>query len=287
VAKEAEAHSYTFSNFHRARWNVMDLITIIAGKTIPASIFCDIDMEAAEELRKRLSSEEQRVTITAVILKAIAIAQISHPTTRSIRLPWGKIVTPEIPVAGFTVERMVGEQAAVFFGVIDQAQTKPLRQIACELSAYGSAPLDQMPQLKKEHLLSKFPWILRQIYVVVGENVPFLRRAINRGTFGVTSLGKFGATTIMAPNVCTSIFGVGTVEAQAVVVNDKIVTRKTMTICYAYDSLLVTNGRAVSFMQSIRALLESGLAGHLDASESGQPAQLIEMENTRLKADAA
>ncbi len=276
--------SYTTSSFHRARWNVLDLITVFAGRTIPASIFCDIDMEAAEHLRQRLSNDEQKITITAVILKAIAIGQKSHPTSRSYRLGLGKLITTPKPVAGFTVERMLsksnefsqsGDQAAVFFGVIDDTQTKPLRQIAAELAAYGNGDYKQVPQLAKEHFLSNFPWISRQIYVAMGLNIPYLRTIINRATFGVTSLGKYGATTIIAPNVCTSIFGVGTVEPQPVVIDDKIEIRKTMTLCYSFDSLLVDIGSAAHFVSTIRDLLESGLAGHLHQSDAVETVRII------------
>ncbi len=281
--------SYTTSSFHRARWNVLDLITIFAARTIPASIFCEIDMEAAENLRQRLSNDDQKITITAVILKAIAIAQKSHPLSRSYRLGWGRLITTPKPAAGFTVERMLskdnqfsesGEQAAVFFGVIDDTQTKPLHQIASELAAYGSGDYKQVPQLAKEHFLSKFPWISRQIYVAMGLNIPFLRTMINRATFGVTSLGKYGATTIIAPNVCTSIFGVGTVEPQPVVIDHKIEIRKTMTLCYSFDSLIVDTESAAHFVSTIRGILESGLAGHLHKDDAVDTLRRIPTINT-------
>jgi len=258
---------YSTSSFHRARWNVMDMITLISTKTIPTHILTDFDMEAAEELRAKLSTKESKVTITAIILKAIAIAQLNHPQTRAYKLPFGHIVNRPEPVAGFTVERMVGTQAAVFFGIIKDPHKKPLAQIAQELQRYGSGELMSVPQLAKEHVLSKVPWIVRRVYIAIALNIPFLREIVNPATFGVTSLGKFDLNTLLAPNVSTCIFGVGTVEQRVKVIENEIKPRKMMSVCFSADTLVVDMGKAAHFLASIQALIESGLAGHLTEEE--------------------
>ncbi len=245
----------------------MDMITLISTKTIPTHILTDFDMEEAEVLRTKLSTGGNKVTITAIILKAIAIAQLSHPQTRAFRLPLGTIIQRKEPIAGFTVERMIGQQPAVFFGTIKDAHKMPLTQIAQELQRYGTAEIMSVPQLAKEHVLSKVPWILRRIYIAIALHIPFLRQIVNPATFGLTSLGKFGLNTLLAPNVSTCIFGVGTVEPRVKVIENEIKARRMMSVVFSSDTLVVDMGQAAQFLAAIQRLIESGLAGHLTDEE--------------------
>ncbi|MEZ4542601.1 MAG: hypothetical protein R3C24_01715 [Cyanobacteriota/Melainabacteria group bacterium] len=111
----------------------------------------------AEDLRLRLKSVGTKVTVTAILLKAIAIAQRAHPESRTLKVPWGRQVTLGNIVAGFTVERFVGSQAAVSSGAIDDADTKPVEQIAEELKAYGTKDLDEVAQLNVQNRFNNFP----------------------------------------------------------------------------------------------------------------------------------
>lgn len=245
----------------------MDMISLISTKTIPTHILTDFDMEEAEILRAKLSTKESKVTITAIILKAIAIAQLTHPQTRGYKLPLGPIVQRKVPIAGFTVERMIGDQPAVFFGIINDAHKKSLIQIAQELNKHGTADLMAVPQLAKERVLSMVPWILRRIYIAIALNIPILREIVNPATFGVTSLGKFGLNTLLAPNISTCIFGIGTVEPRVKVIENEIKARRMMSVVFSSDTLVVDMGQAAKFLAAIQRLIESGLAGHLTDEE--------------------
>ncbi|HNM51453.1 MAG TPA: 2-oxo acid dehydrogenase subunit E2, partial [Candidatus Obscuribacter sp.] len=112
------------------------MIQIIGRDSVSTYMFCDVDMTWAENLRKTLKAYGQKVTVTAILLKAIGIAQRAHPESRTALLPWGKTVTFNDIVAGFTVERVIGQQPAVFFGAIDNPDTKSVEEIAGELRQY-------------------------------------------------------------------------------------------------------------------------------------------------------
>ncbi len=179
--------------------------------------------------------------------------------------PFKQITTR--PIAGFTVERMIGLQPAVFFGIIKDVHKMPLAQIAQELNRYGTAEIMSVPQLAKEHILSNVPWILRRIYIAIALHIPFLRQIVNPATFGLTSLGKFGLNTLLAPNISTCIFGVGTVEPRVKVIENEIKARRMMSVVFSSDTLVVDMGQAAQFLAAIQALIESGLAGHLTDEE--------------------
>jgi hypothetical protein len=259
--------AYSTGRLAPPRWNVLDLLEHISRYSESVHLFCDIDGEAIESLAEKLSAGGQKVTVTAILLKAISIAQLSHLSSASFRLPFGYIYKRSVPIAGFTVEREVDGQQAVFFGNIKDAQNKPLIDIARELAAYGRNDVDTVTQLSKERIMSKIPYALRQILVPLGCYLPFVRETINPATFGLTSLGKFGLGVVVAPNVTTSIFGIGPMESKPVAVNGQIEVRKIMPITYSVDNKICDYHSAARFLKDIKEILESGLIGHLHESE--------------------
>jgi len=258
---------YDVRPIERARWNVLDLLNWISRKAVTAQMFCEIDTSQAEALLSTLSENGEKITITALLLKAISIAQLDCPESRSYRLPWGLKVVRSQPVAGFTVERLVDGRPAVFFASIANAHTKSLEEIAREISAYGRNDIDSVTQLAKEHLLSKVPWLLRQFYIAIGLNVPALRHVINPATFGLTSLGKFGMGAPCAPNVTTTIFGIGSMEPKVVARDNKVEVRNMMEVALSADLRILGFYKAAYLLQDIKTLVESGLAAHLTDDE--------------------
>lgn len=265
-----ENKSLSFSRLPRCRWNVIDLVTMVAGPTTPGYIFCDIDTTAAEQLRSDLAARNIKVTITAILLKAIALAQVDHPESRTIKLPWGTKVTLSEPIAGFTVERYIGKQPAVFFAVLPAVHKKALGEIASELGHYGNSEICDVPQLKKETFLSHFPWLLRRIALWLCLAIPPLRSQLNAATFGMTSLGKMGLQSRLSPCVTTCIFGVGTVEPRAVVIDNEVKIRKMMTVTVSVDTSIINLHIAERFLTDVKNLMECGLGE--DSTEFGQVA---------------
>lgn len=259
--------NFTMSKILRCRWNVFDLITIVAKNAVPAYLFCQIDMQAAEKLRARFASHGIKVTVTPMILKAISIAQISHPKSRSIRLPGGKLVTFPNPIAGFTVERMVGENPAVFFGTIDDPVSKSIGEMARELKSYAEDDIPDVTQLRREDLFRRVPWIFRRLLLWFAMRVPALRRAMNPATFGLSTLGKFGLQSLLGPCVSPCIFGVGAVEMRAVPISDRIEVRPMLTLSLSADLRVLNEFDAARLLSATKMILESGLSGYISEDE--------------------
>jgi hypothetical protein len=263
-----EHQQFSLAKMRRNRWNVLDLITIVARGSTPGYLFTDVDVTASECLRARLASHGNKITITAILLKAISIAQKAYPDSRRFQLAWGNQITEKDPVAGFTVERDVAGQPVVFFAVIADAHRKTLIEIGEELEVYGNKPIAEVPQFAKELSLTRLPWVFRQIGIWVGMRVASLRRSVNPATFGLTSLGKFGIDALLGPTVTTCIFGVGSVEQRAVAINNNVEIREVMTLSLSVNTRVMSMMRAGAMMNAVKSLIESGLAGHLDPSES-------------------
>ena len=257
-----EGKGFQFSKLPRVRWNILDLIRVNAS-SVPTYLFMDIDMTWAEGVRGTLANHGIRVTATALLLKAIAIAQRAHPDTRTAMMPFGRTVVFNNIVAGFTVERFIGSQPALFFGAIEEPDTKSIADISAELRAHGEADLEKVWGLNLQSKFTWMPWYLRRLILWVGLRNPAIRLKCLGATFGLSSLGKFGLTAMIPPCVTTSTFGVGTVEQRPVVRDGKIEIRKMMTLTLNFDHRLIDGAPAARFMNDVQKLMEGGLEKYL------------------------
>jgi len=251
------------SSLPRPRWNVLDMIYIVGHGAIPTYLFCDIDMTWAEDLRRRFNQGGQKVSITAILLKAIAIAQRAHPDSRTSLLPFGRTVTLHDIVAGFTVERYVGDQPAVFFGAIDSPDTKSVEEISTELRQYSELDMQHIVQLDRQNKLNGMPSWFRRLILWVGIRVPKVRLAYLGATFGLSSLGKSGMTAIIPPCLSTSTFGIGKVEQRPVVKDGVIVVRSMMSVTLNFDHRLIDGGPAARFLADVKRLIEGDLENYM------------------------
>lgn len=255
--------SFDLSQLPRPRWNVVDMITYIGRDSVPTYLFVDVDMTWVESIRQKAKAVGSKVTVTAILLKAIAIAQRSHPQTRTAALPWGRTVTFNDIVAGFTVERFVGNQPAVFFGAINNPDTKSVEEIASELKFYSESDMSSMEHLDRQHRFNNMPWLFRRFILWISMRYPNIRLRFMGATFGLSSIGKWGAKALIPPCVSTSTFGIGEVEERAVVRDGKVEIRPMMTITLNFDHRIIDGAPAARFMADVKRLLEGGLENYM------------------------
>ena len=263
LEKFKEMEGYTLSWLARCRWNVLDMISVIGHGSVPTCLLYEVDMTWAEDLRAKLKSMGYRTTVTAILLKAIAIAQRAHPLTRTVLLPFGRTAVFNKIVAGFTVERVVDNHFAVFFGAIDDPDRKPLIEIASELKKYGEDDICSVPKLALEDRFNRMPWLFRRVILWLGLRHPDIRLHYMGATFGLSSLGMHGCKVLIPPCVSTSTFGVGEVEEKAVVVNGKIEIRPIMSLVLNFDHRVIDGAPAARFMQEVTSLIQGGLEEHV------------------------
>ncbi len=261
--KRKQDTSFTISSLHRSRWNVLDLISVVGQDVVGTHLLEEIDMTWAEELRARLSLEGHKLTVTVILLKAIAIAQRCHPASRSVLLPGGRIATFSNVVAGFTIERLTSSEPAVFFGTIQEPDKKSLSVIMSELRQYAELNIDDHPQLNRQQKFSEMPWLIRRVFIWLAMRLPAFRQRYLGATFGLSSLGKFGVKSLLGPPVCTVVFGVGAVEDRAVVRNGQIEIRPIMTLSLNFDHRLIDGAPAARFLADVRELMEGMLDQYL------------------------
>ncbi len=255
--------SFSLCWFQRRRWNILDLIQIAERGSVPTYLFAEIDMTWAENMRLNLSMQGIRITVTALLLKAIGIAQCSHPASRCALLPWGQTMVINRIVAGFTVEKLVDGEPAVYLGTIEDPDTKSLVEISCELQTYSERDIADIPQLAIQERFNHMPWLLRRFIILLGLAIPWIRFRYMPASFGVSSIGKYGIKGLIPPCVNTSTFGVGAVEPKAVARNGQTEIRPMMSLMLNFDHRLIDGAPAARFLSDVQALMEGGLAQYL------------------------
>lgn len=261
------------------------MVNIVGGDSVPTYFFLDVDMTWAEELRATFAKYGNRITATALLLKAIGIAQRAHPDTRTAMMPFGRTVVFNNIVAGFTVERLIGTQPTLFFGAIEGVDSKSVAEIAEELRAHAEDDVEKVWHMKIQERFTWMPWLLRRLILWIGLQNPAIRLKCLGATFGLSSLGKFGLKAMIPPCVSTSTFGVGAIEKRPVVKDDKIEIRTMMTLTLNFDHRLIDGAPAARFLNDVQKLLEGGLEKYvqeelheLAARVKGGTAQLSRAE---------
>jgi hypothetical protein len=277
---------HSLSWFVRRRWNILDLVKIFAAGSVPTYLFAEINMEFTEKLcANYLSKKGAKLTPTAILLKAIGIAQRDHPESRSALTLFGQTITIEKIAAGFTVEKVVNGEAAVYLGVIEDPDTKPLEEIAAELRIYGQEEIADVPQLALEERFNYMPWLLRRIIIFISLAIPELRLHHMPASFGLTSIGKYGIHALIPPSVCASTFGVGTIEPKPVVINNEIKICPIMTLTLNFDHRMIDGAPAARFLSDIKNLMEGELANHWeDVTDTNEDLQNLSERSKKLAA---
>jgi pyruvate/2-oxoglutarate dehydrogenase complex dihydrolipoamide acyltransferase (E2) component len=255
--------NYSLTWFVRRRWNILDLIQVVEQGAVPTYLFAEIDMTWAENMRYDLAQQGIRVTVTALLLKAIGIAQRSHPCSRAALLPWGQTMVINKIVAGFTVEKVVDDEPAVYLGIIKDPDTKSLAEISAELQTYSEGDINDVPQLAMEERFNHMPWLVRRFILLLGLTIPWIRFRYLPASFGLTSIGKYGIQGVVPPCVNASTFGVGVVEPKPVVHNGQIEIRPMMNLILNFDHRVIDGAPASRFLSDVQKLMEGGLAEYV------------------------
>jgi pyruvate dehydrogenase E2 component (dihydrolipoyllysine-residue acetyltransferase) len=189
----------------------------------------DVDVEEVSALRARLNeqlkSQNVKLSLADFIHKAVCVALLRHPAVNSTFD--GTNITRHADVhLGIAVAVPDG----LIVPVLKHADKLGLRDLR-ERSA-GVIERARSGKQKQDEVLG--------------------------GTFTVSSLGTYGirefAAIINPPQV--AILAVGAAEKRAVVRNDQIVARTTMSLTLSADHRIVDGATAAEFLKTLKSLIE-------------------------------
>lgn len=192
----------------------------------------DIDMTAALAFREQFNAsatDEQRVSINDLVVKACAIALERHPKFNAAFSEEGLTYHERVNVCiGIALE-----DGLIAPALLD-CQAKSLGRIAVESK-------DLINRAKTGHLKAD---------------------EYSDGTFTITNLGAFGVETLIGiinpPQA--AILGVGSVMPQAVVRDGQVVVRQVMKVALSADHRVSDGAEGARFIKEIQALLEGPAA---------------------------
>lgn len=192
----------------------------------------DIDMTAALAFREQFNAsatDEQRVSINDLVVKACAIALERHPKFNAEFSEEGLVHHERVNVCiGIALE-----DGLIAPALLD-CQSKSLGRIAVESKDLINRAKDG--RLKADEY--------------------------SDGTFTITNLGTFGVETLIGiinpPQA--AILGVGSVMPQAVVRDGEVVVRQVMKVALSADHRVSDGAEGARFIKEIQALLEGPAA---------------------------
>lgn len=192
----------------------------------------DIDMTAALAFREQFNAsatDEQRVSINDLVVKACAIALERHPKFN----------------AEFSEEGLVHhDRVNVCIGVaLDDGLIAPAL-LDCQSKSLGRIAVESKDLINR----AKTGSLKADEY--------------SDGTFTITNLGAFGVETLIGiinpPQA--AILGVGSVMPQAVVRDGQVAVRQVMKVALSADHRVSDGAEGARFIKEIQALLEGPAA---------------------------
>jgi pyruvate dehydrogenase E2 component (dihydrolipoamide acetyltransferase) len=188
----------------------------------------DIEMDEALKVREEAKSEELKISVNDVIVKATAIAVRRFPRINQIFA--GDVIhqlhTVDVGVA-------VAIEDGLITPVIRDADQKGLSEIGAEVRALAERA--KKKQLKPEEYTG--------------------------GSITVSNLGMFGIDSFIAiinpPQA--AILAVGQSEAKVVVRNNQMVIRQMMSVTLSGDHRVIDGAVGAQFLKELKALLEHPL----------------------------
>ena len=201
-------------------------------QTIPhVTLVLEADMTECLAFKRQIQTEFEsrykvRLTLTDILVKAVALSLEAHPLLNS------SLIDAEIRVhRQINVGVAVALSEGLLAPVLKDANFKSLQLISDDLKALVERAKAGASTLKD----------------------------LSEGTFTITNLGGFGIdffNPIIVPGQA-AILGVGQVAEKAVVVQKQIVIRSMMNLCLSFDHRILDGAPAAQFLQSLKELLET------------------------------
>lgn len=230
-----------------------------------------VDMTELLAARRQYSKAIRPVTLTALLVKAVALTVRAHPVARRIlfqrfplrrRLAQFEVVDVNVPI-----RRMVDGQPVLFIGVVRGADTLPIAGIQDELTHMQRDPPGQSPYLAKLARLQKASPVAVALYHWLMARSPdfYLR---NAGTCGMTALDAMPGGHFFPIGPATAVFGIGGIGDQVVARDGKPVVRRVLQTALVLDNFVVNGVEGLELARTFQQLLESCSFVHTELQDS-------------------
>jgi hypothetical protein len=238
---------------------------IKSGNTV--SFISEVDLTEVEAIRTAWGRE--RPSYTACVVKALGMAlrEFPYANRRLYRRPWwpfGGRRLQQFSVCDVAVacERLnEGIEVAMFIDILRGADALPLSAIHRWLKALAASDASTHRQWRDfRFVATRLPRWLGGLAIRAAVFVPALWARYRGGAALVSSPAKYGID--MVNGSWTAPLGVsfGLVKPRAVVVNGRVVARKTFHFVLNFDRRVMAGAQAARFFKRMVEILENARA---------------------------
>jgi len=205
---------------------IADRLSLSAKTAVHVPISMEADMTAANKLKSELQEKGNKISLTDVIVKAVAVALTEFPRANSMLL-------------GEELKSMSEINIGLAVGLDDDLLV-PVIKNANQLSlvAISQASRDLIERAKSHTLGMK---------------------EMTGGTFTVSNLGMAGDVVLFAPIINppeTAILGVGRANPKPVAIEGAIAVRAMATLTLVFDHRVIDGMYATKFLQRAKELIQ-------------------------------
>lgn len=252
-------------------WRRLSLGTWKAANDPTIYGMLSIDATAANRALARLSAGPVHVTMTHLVVKAIADTLARHPNCNGFVRRGAVFLRDQVDV--FVLVAVSGSGDTDLSGVkIECADQKSVVQIAQEIAAHAAEIRrgEDAALAGTKHLIAALPrWAIKPAlrlasFAQYELNWDLSAMGVPRDPFGgafVTSVGSLGLGFAFPPIVPVTRLSVnvapGTVRDEAVVVDGEIVIRPILPITATFDHRMIDGHHASKLARTFREILES------------------------------
>jgi pyruvate/2-oxoglutarate dehydrogenase complex dihydrolipoamide acyltransferase (E2) component len=229
----------------------------------------EVDVRALEDLRaaaKRagLTAPSYTACVTKAIAMSVAEVRTRFPEVNAMIgqfLGWHWIKSFGQIAAGVAVSRDEGGHDAVYVLSVPEPQSKTLVELTQTFAHASTADISELPAYKANKQLYAMPGPIQRLMLYLGLNNADLH-AKHRGTFGLTTVGKFGIDIQSTmPQTNPIQWGFGKVKPRPFVRDGAVVAAPTMFLTLSFDRKLLNGRPCAELMERTSHILSTGADG--------------------------
>jgi len=219
-----------------------------------------VDVTNLVAKRRHYSKAVRPVTLTPVIIKAVALAMRANPTALRIlfqRFPIRRrIVSFDTVDLNIPITRNAGGERVTFLGVIRDADRKSIGDIQDELLHLQRDPPENVASLQKLAKLRNAPPVTAALYHWLMSRSPafYIR---NAGTCGLVPMDAIRGGHFFPIGPTTAAFGIGGIGDHVLALDGVPTVRRMLQISLSLDNYVVSGPEGLDLCTTLQELLES------------------------------
>ena len=173
------------------------------------------DMNVAELAAARQVAQP-RPSWCSIFTKAYAQVVAARPELRRacLTFPWVRMFEDPATSVDIAVDTFLDDENVLIFVPIKQPETCPLLDIDRIIAWSKERPIERLPRYRRARRLARMPRFVREWVWWSLLNVSGHQRSRHFGTFGVSSMAKWGVDSLRPISPCVTVLHGGTIDAQ-------------------------------------------------------------------------